>query len=137
MSNVTSMKSTDAGKRRAALAGKLQELCGLRSQRDELQIEYAADPVDQVRSGQDREIVISRLDQQARSIRDVRTALAKIEDGSYGLCEQCEEPIAAKRLDAVPWARLCVSCQSNAETGGGEQDDTRAGRPAVLFDAAA
>ena len=29
----------------------------------------------------------------------------------YGVCPECEEPISAKRLDAVPWARYCVSCQ--------------------------
>jgi DnaK suppressor protein len=101
-------------------------------QRHELQIEYAADPVDLVdliRFGMDRDIVVTQLNQQARSIHDVQIALAKIEEGAYGLCEQCEEPISAKRLDVVPWARLCVACQSKAES--------RTRENAVSFHAAA
>lgn len=115
MSNVTSITSADTHNRKAALRGKLNELFAQRGQLDELQIEHAADPLDQIRSGLDREIVVSQLDRQARSMHDVQTALAKIEEGSYGLCEQCEEPISARRLDAVPWARLCIACQARAE----------------------
>ena len=115
MSTVTSINSADTHKRKAALTGKLQELNRLRGHRDEIEIQYAADPLDQVRSELDREIVISQLDQQARSIHDVQTALSKMEDGTYGLCERCDEAISPKRLDAVPWARLCIGCQSKAE----------------------
>jgi DnaK suppressor protein len=138
MSNVTSIvKSADARKRKAALTRKLQELSSLGGQREDIQIEYAADPLDQVRSGLDREIVIRQLDRQARSIHEVQTALARIEDGSYGLCEQCEEEISAKRLDAIPWARLCVACQSIAEAGPGERAEDRSSGREVLFHAAA
>ena len=34
-----------------------------------------------------------------------------IDQGTYGICPECEEPISTKRLDAVPWARYCVTCQ--------------------------
>jgi DnaK suppressor protein len=129
MSNITSIKSADAGKRKAALTRKLQELSSLGGQREEIQIQYAADPLDQVRSNLDREIVIRQLDQNARAIREVQNALARVEDGSYGLCEHCEEPISPKRLDAVPYARLCVACQSQAEARPGEDE--------ISFDAAA
>jgi RNA polymerase-binding protein DksA len=129
MNNVTWIKSADARKRKAALSAKLRDASSLRGHRDELYIEHFADPLDQIRSGLDREIVVNQLDQQTRSIHDVQAALAKIGEGTYGLCEQCEEPISAKRLDAVPWARLCVSCQSSAEA--------RTGGHAVTFHAAA
>jgi DnaK suppressor protein len=69
------------------------------------------------------------LNQRARSIHDIRAALARIEDGSYGLCDRCEEPIPANRLDAFPWARMCVHCQSAMETeqhAGGKLFDTAA-----------
>jgi DnaK suppressor protein len=52
---------------------------------------------------------------KSRQVRDIQSALAAIDDGTYGTCEQCEEPIPRKRLDAVPWARMCVPCQSKAE----------------------
>jgi DnaK suppressor protein len=45
----------------------------------------------------------------------VRHALAKIEDGSYGECEECGNPIGFSRLQARPEARLCIACQTRAE----------------------
>jgi DnaK suppressor protein len=45
----------------------------------------------------------------------VEKALGKITAGEYGICEECEDPISEKRLTAVPWARLCVSCQQAIE----------------------
>ena len=45
----------------------------------------------------------------------VRHALAKFDDGSYGLCEECGNPIGFSRLQARPEARLCIACQTHAE----------------------
>ena len=50
-----------------------------------------------------------------RTATDVRDALARIDRGEYGLCVECEEPIGAARLEALPWAARCVSCQAAAE----------------------
>ena len=80
-----------------------------------IEIQQMADPLDQVRLSTDRDMAVETLNQQARSIHEVRSALGRIEDGEYGSCERCEEPIPAKRLDALPWARMCVSCQSAIE----------------------
>jgi DnaK suppressor protein len=44
-------------------------------------------------------------------LREVSDALRRIEHDSYGVCLECEEAISPKRLDAVPWARYCVTCQ--------------------------
>ena len=41
---------------------------------------------------------------------DVRRAQARLEDGTYGACEVCGEPIAPERLEVLPWAALCVRC---------------------------
>jgi DnaK suppressor protein len=49
-------------------------------------------------------------------LREIGDALERIEQGSYGTCMDCEEPISVKRLDAVPWARYCVTCQENIAT---------------------
>jgi DnaK suppressor protein len=51
----------------------------------------------------------------AAEVQVLRHALAKFEDGSYGLCEQCGQPIAPSRLLARPEARLCIACQTRAE----------------------
>jgi DnaK suppressor protein len=112
---VTTITAAETRRRKAALESKLKELVGVSSQREELRIDYVADPLDQVRSSTDREMAVQRLGRQSRLIHDVQSALATIEDGTYGICERCEEPIPRKRLDAIPWARLCVRCQSAAE----------------------
>lgn len=43
------------------------------------------------------------------SLEDVEHALAKLDDGTYGTCEECGEPIAAARLEAMPAARFCIT----------------------------
>jgi DnaK suppressor protein len=96
-------------------AVRLKDLLKLAGDRESLEIQPMADPVDQVRMSTDRDMAVETLNQQARSIHDIRSALTRIADGSYGECERCDEPIPAKRLDALPWARLCVKCQSAAE----------------------
>jgi DnaK suppressor protein len=45
------------------------------------------------------------------SLRDVERALGKFDRGTYGACERCGQPIPEERLDAIPWARLCISCK--------------------------
>jgi RNA polymerase-binding transcription factor len=114
----TKVTSINVGirRRRAALESKLEELLKLSADREVLEIQPTADPLDQVRSSTERDMAVESLNQQARSIHEIRLALARVEDGSYGLCERCEEPIPPKRLDALPWARLCVNCQSSVES---------------------
>jgi DnaK suppressor protein len=51
----------------------------------------------------------------AAEVQVLRHALAKFEDGSYGLCEMCGQPIGASRLLARPEARLCIDCQTRSE----------------------
>jgi DnaK suppressor protein len=56
-------------------------------------------------------IFLNRNSIDMKLLREVADALHRIEQGNYGICPECEEPISAKRLDAVPWARYCVTCQ--------------------------
>src|ERR1044071_3979016 len=49
-----------------------------------------------------------------RQLRQVEEALDRMNAGDYGICLACEEPIAPKRLRALPWARYCVTCQDSA-----------------------
>lgn len=112
--DVTSI-DTRIRRRKAILRSKLGELLKLTGNRGELEIQPTADPLDQVRSSTDRDMAVETLNQQAHSIHEIRSALERIEDGSYGRCERCEEQIPPKRLDALPWARMCVKCQSAVE----------------------
>jgi DnaK suppressor protein len=56
-------------------------------------------------------IFLNRNTIDMKLLREVSDALVRIEHGTYGVCAECEEPISAKRLDALPWARYCVTCQ--------------------------
>jgi DnaK suppressor protein len=49
------------------------------------------------------------------TLEDVGRALAKLDDGTYGLCEMCGVPIERARLEALPYARYCLDCQSREE----------------------
>ncbi len=56
-------------------------------------------------------IFLNRNTIDMKLLREVSDALIRIEHGTYGVCAECEEPISAKRLEALPWARYCVTCQ--------------------------
>lgn len=105
------MEAKAMEKYRAALEAKQAELVELLRRREGIAIEKAADALDEVRLAADRELMIHTLDRESHRLRQVRAALARIEEGSYGYCLACGEPIPAKRLDVVPWAAYCVRCQ--------------------------
>jgi RNA polymerase-binding transcription factor DksA len=67
----------------------------------------------------DRERDLSLLEQVIAELDDVEHALRRIDDGSYGTCEACGQPIDAARLEALPAARFCVKDQSAAEREAG------------------
>jgi DnaK suppressor protein len=56
-------------------------------------------------------IFLNRNSIDMKLLREIAGALHRIDHDSYGVCLECEEPISAKRLDAVPWAKYCVTCQ--------------------------
>ena len=56
-------------------------------------------------------IFLNRNTIDIKLLREISDALHRIEHGTYGVCLECEEPISVKRLEAVPWARYCVTCQ--------------------------
>jgi DnaK suppressor protein len=58
-------------------------------------------------------IFLNRNTIDMKLLREVGDALRRISQGTYGVCAECEEPISTKRLDAVPWARYCVTCQED------------------------
>lgn len=56
-------------------------------------------------------IFLNRNTIDMKLLREISDALNRIDHDTYGVCLECEEPISTKRLDAVPWARYCVTCQ--------------------------
>jgi DnaK suppressor protein len=70
---------------------------------------------DQANTAYTREFFFELGNGDRRLLRDVVSALQKIDDGPFGACERCGEEIADKRLDALPFARYCIDCQRVAE----------------------
>jgi DnaK suppressor protein len=89
------------------------------------------DTYDLASEERDREINFILSDREREKLQSVEEALERIEEGSYGICESCESEIAAGRLEAMPFTRLCVSCQAEREKEAKQSrrfDDERAYR---------
>ncbi|HEY8670054.1 MAG TPA: TraR/DksA family transcriptional regulator, partial [Terriglobales bacterium] len=63
----------------------------------------------------ERDWAIDALDRDFMRLREVRTALQRIDTHAFGVCVNCEEDISTKRLAAIPWADLCILCQESAD----------------------
>lgn len=63
----------------------------------------------------DREFALSLVSNEQEALYEIEEALKRLDQNTYGLCGMCERPIMKARLEAVPFARLCVNCQSNIE----------------------
>jgi DnaK suppressor protein len=61
-------------------------------------------------------IFLNRNTIDMKLLREISDALHRLDQETYGICAECEEPISARRLDAVPWARYCVTCQEMIAT---------------------
>ncbi len=73
------------------------------------------DTYDLASEERDREISFILSDREREKLQAIQDALERIDDGTYGICESCESEIAPGRLEAMPFTRLCVSCQSDRE----------------------
>jgi DnaK suppressor protein len=100
---------------RQLLRSKINEAVPTAGLRDSIRIHQVADPIDMTQQAAEREMAMHNLHREAALVRKVRSAMDRLDDGSYGVCLQCEEPISPKRLNAVPWAELCISCQERAD----------------------
>lgn len=109
------MSRNDLNKYKRVLEDKEQQLVvGLRN-REDISVEKTPDTLDEVQLAGQRNVAILNLDRESTLLRSVRSALARIANGSYGVCLHCEEAIKPKRLDAVPWTQYCISCQQTAD----------------------
>ena len=107
-------------RRRAALDDRQEAL------RREL-AEHGADPdsgglrfdddagfADRSHSTEERSRLIALVNNLRTELREVQRALTKLDTGGYGICERCGNPIGEDRLEAIPWATLCIDCKRKA-----------------------
>jgi DnaK suppressor protein len=101
---------------KSILEAKQAELTGSLVHREEIVIEKTPDALDEVQLTAGRELAIRNLDRDSNMLRLIRMALARIADGSYGVCKSCDEDISSKRVQALPWAACCISCQQQMDS---------------------
>lgn len=77
--------------------------------------EPSGDIYDQASNERDRELLLLLGDREREKIRSIDEALMRLDEGEYGICEDCEEEIPLGRLKAMPFARLCVKCKADLE----------------------
>ena len=109
------MNTCDIARYTAILRHQETELLvGLRG-RGDLAPVSSPDSIEEVQLAEVRELEIDSIDRRACLLQEVKDALSRIADGSYGLCWLCDAKIKPARLNAVPWAPLCIDCQEHAE----------------------
>lgn len=109
------MTKTDIAKYKTILEERQAELAGVLRNRDGITIEKSPDALDEVQNAAERELAIRNLDRESNLLRNVRAALRRIDDGTFGVCVHCEEEISPKRIAAVPWTPFCIGCQEQAD----------------------
>ena len=75
------------------------------------------DPVDLAVRNYSKNVMLAVSENESRQLLLIDEALQRIEDEEYGLCQNCEQAITPKRLEAIPWARYCLNCQELVEKG--------------------
>lgn len=76
---------------------------------------FSADILDQASSDIDCNYTLRICDRESRLIKKIKTALQKIEEGTFGICESCDEPIGIGRLKARPVTAYCIRCKTQME----------------------
>jgi DnaK suppressor protein len=98
---------------RTALAGDLSLLKELRAQ-------TSGDVVDAALDSAQDEISSQLAEVESRELASIENALERMRDGQYGLCETCGSGIPMARLNALPYATMCIECQREAERYGSQ-----------------
>jgi RNA polymerase-binding protein DksA len=105
---------------RARLRGDVDAMANaaLKKTRSETNGDLSSMPIHMADLGSDnfeQEFTLSLMQTEGGTLESIETALERIEDGQYGLCEECTQPISKTRLNAIPYAPLCIKCAQKLE----------------------
>src|SRR5271157_755520 len=107
-----------------ALERKEAELAQALRKRDGITIEKSADQMDEIQYATERELAMRSVDRESSLLRQVKAALRRIDEGSFGTCVECESAIGPRRLAALPWASLGIRCQETADRDRRERSES-------------
>lgn len=100
---------------KSLLETKREEVLRRMHRREDITVERAPDPIDELEMTTERESAITLLERDFELLRQIDVALRKIEDREFGCCTLCGKEIGSRRLHAVPWATHCVTCQDELD----------------------
>ena len=115
------LSKTAMDKLRKQLEAQRQEILGM--YQHDLEVgqssadESADDLVDRANNAYAREFMLALSIGERELLRNIDSALQRLDDGTHGICEPCGSSIPPARLKAVPWARYCIDCQERVEQG--------------------
>jgi RNA polymerase-binding transcription factor DksA len=107
---------------RARLRGDVSQLANaaLKKSRSEANGDLSSMPIHMADIGSDnfeQEFTLSLMETEGGTLERIESALERMEDGTYSECEECGSKIPKKRLDAIPYAAMCIKCASRLEQG--------------------
>lgn len=102
--------------RRNMLTGNIDSIGGAYSSKDGERDSASGDEADMGSQSVAQEFALSLLQNESGVVQKIDAAIARLDAGDFGFCEECEEPIAKPRLEAIPWTTNCVECQRRAES---------------------
>ena len=91
---------------------------------EESGLDAGGDSADRAAASLDRDIMVDSAAREAKQIRDIEAALVKIDAGTYGICDECSAVIPMARLEYMPNAQFCITCQEKLESHGLLPDET-------------
>ena len=113
------MTKTEMDRFRVVLEARVAELERVIRHRDRIAVERSADQLEETQMAAQRALAVCNLDREFNQLRYARAALDRIEEGNFGMCQECDDDIHPKRLAAVPWARFCLQCQEAVDRNPG------------------
>jgi DnaK suppressor protein len=105
---------------RARLRGDVDAMANsaLKKTRSESNGDLSSMPIHMADLGSDnfeQEFTLILMQNEGGTLESIESALERIEDGAFGLCDECQQPISKTRLNAIPYASLCIKCAQKLE----------------------
>lgn len=93
----------------------VRKLSQIYNESKEIETNIAQDVVDKAESSYTKEFLLSLSAPEREQLALIDEALKRIEASDYGVCQMCRQPVNRKRLEVVPWASYCITCQERQE----------------------
>ena len=116
------IRDSQISAKKQTLLEKKRELKSSHITREDIAIEKTPEEMDEIQLSADRVLALGALTRNWETSTLIDEALERVENGTYGICAECDEPISEKRLRAIPWAKYCINCQDQLDRARAEEE---------------